>query len=812
MAEAPYRNGHDTVDWRTGEVPSALARIRAGRFEPHDPRAPQTSSSGLTIVVNEDGSVDQINLPNPAYHRGRDNSKSFEANLAENLGDNVLTGVAQDYLDGVAADIMSRSGFIANYNRGIDLLGLKIEEASSSRGNRQSLSRTKNPALLKACVRSQSLARGQLLPADGPVRIATIGGSDTAQDELARRMEADFNYYLVDVAKEYYPDTDRALFYRAYGGSMYKKVFGCPLRRRPVSESVQLENLIVSEDATDLANALRKTNEIVMSPVTMRKMQLMGGWIDTPLAVPQMNDNPARRKTLESMGIAAISARSQDTSFTVYEGYTSLDPRMYGIDEPGAPEGIPLPYRVIIERDSHKVLALYRNWKPKDEEFRERQTFVKYGLIPGLGFLDYGYLHLIGNQTRVLTAIWQILVDKGMLANFPAGMKVKGVRTDTNEINPALGEWVEVSIGNMASIKDALMAMPYGDIGPAFVEFAKMIEDDVEKLSGTIEIEMGGNRQNMPVGTLLAMIEQQTTDLTAVHQRDHRAQKEELCLLRDLFAEKPEYLRWLSRKGGTDWMEKLAEFSDMELSPASDPNVPSQTHRIMLNMFLMQMAQQAPQLFGSKLRTVALRILTSAGINDADSLLASQQEIDQALQQAKGAQGVPPGQGAGQAATQKAQMELPLKQAELQLKQQQVQGEMAIEAGRLQLDQQESQREAANEAAQHEQRQQQMENDAALSAAEIAHKRDQLAADSQPEAPEQLSALDLANLRKIDAQAFGAMGTGAQGFAKARQTVQQGEQELSDIDQTLAGKGGKDGGRLQRPSRRRRQATTEGDE
>ncbi|HEY1806027.1 MAG TPA: hypothetical protein VGG45_16255 [Terracidiphilus sp.] len=650
------------------------------------------------------------------------------------------------------------------------------------------------------------MARGQLLPATGPAKVATIGGSTGPEDELARDFEDDFNYYMTDVATEYYADTDRALFYRAYGGSMFKKVYRCPLRRRPVSESIQLANFIVSEDATDLQNAMRKTNEIVMSPMMTRKMQLQGGWLDVPLTVPQLNDNPARRKILQSQGISAVQSRTQDTSFTFYEGYLSFDPAEYGIDERNAPEGLPLPYKVVVEKDSHKILALHRNWKQDDEMFREREHFVKFGLVPGLGFLDYGFLHLIGNQTRVLTAIWQILIDKGMLANFPAGMKVKGVRTDTNEINPSLGEWVNVDIGSMSSIKDAMMAMPYGDIGPAFVQFAQMIEEDVEKLSGTVEIQTGGQQQNMPVGTMLAMIEQQSQDLSAVHQRDHRAQRRELGLLRDLFVEHPEDLRWMTRKGGRDWSQLVAEFSDVNLVPASDPNVPSQMHRIMLNMFLMQMAKDAPMLFSGKLRAVAERVLVSAGVNDADSLLASEQEIQQAMQQQQGAKGVQPGQG-GDGGAAKAQLELPLEQAKLQLEQQKTAGAQAIENRKLDVEDADSQRQAANEAAQHTQRQQQMDNELQIDQATLAHKSAELQADNQPDQAPQLSALDLANLRKADAQAFGAMGTGAAGFAKAQQTVQQGEQELSGIDTAINPKSEP---RLQRPGRGGKKQTPEG--
>lgn len=765
-------NGYDpgtTVDFPGGlGVPSALQRVRDKVAESAEPDGIETSSTGMRIVINDDGSVD-MDMPAPAVRRQREMC-DFGENLAED--DSIdLGGIAINCLDGVAQDILSRSQFIANYNRGIDLLGLKIEDASSARGSRQSISRIKSPALLKACTRSQSLSQLMLLPASGPAKIAEIGGGTAGEDELARKFEADFNYFLTDVAKEYYPDTARALFYRAYGGSMYKKVYRCPIRQRPVSESVQLDSLIVSEDATDLANAIRKTNEILVSPVTMRRMQMMkGGWLDTSLSSPQISINPARRKILESQGLAPVSTRTQDIQHTVYETYLSFDPAEYGFNEPNAPEGLPLPYKVVIDKDSSKVLALHRNWKPDDELFRERQVFVKYGLVPGLGFLDYGFLHLIGNQTRVLTAIWQILVDHGMISNFPAGMKVKGVRATTNEINPGLGEWAEVEIGAMDDIRKAFMGLPYGPIDGSLIKLLEMIEADVDKMSGMIEMETGSARENMPVGSILAMIEQQSQDLTAVHQRDHRSQKEELGLLRDLFIENPEDLKWLSRKGGTDWKEKVVEFSDMQLVPASDPNVPSQAHRIMLNQFLLQLAEKAPMLFTGNQRKVALRVLSSVGINDADSLLATQPEITAAMAQ----QNAPKGGGGGntaaaQASIEKAKMQLPIEQAKV-----------ANDAQRIELDKADLQRQAANEAEAHRQTDEHHQIEMQLDQAKLAQTERQIAAENQP------SAEDAANVRALNARSFAAMGSGAAGFAKAGETVSDGEGDLKGLSSALA--------------------------
>ena len=732
-----------TPQWTNGEMPSALARVKSGMAQA-DNEAKNFDASGMTFEVNEDGSVDFVH-PAPAIRRQR-NDDAFGENLVDSLPESSMQAIATDYLDGVASDILSRSQFIANYNRGIDLMGLKIEEPSSSRGSRQSISKIKHPALLEACAASTATAQGQLLPAGGPVKVATVGAAGDADDLLARDFESDFNYYLTDIEKGYYPDTKRGLFLRAYGGTMFKKVYLDPVRKMPVSRVVGLTDLIISEDATDLESALRKTNEILMTSQQVRRMQLLGD-----LGPAQINTSPARRKILDVQGLAQAQTRQQDVEHTIYEGYGCFDPLDYGLDE-HAPDGLPLPYKVVIDKDSQQVLAVHRNWRKGDDEFRERQVFVKYGFVPGFGFLDLGFLHLIGNQTRALTAIWQILVDKGMLANFPGGLKAKSIRMSTNEINGGVGEWPDVDLGPYDDIRKAFMAMPYGDISQVFMAFAQAIENDVQRLAGTTEIEIGEGRANVPVGTIMAMLEQQTQQMSAVHKSDHTSQKEELRLLRDLFVENPKSLTKLARDPKRRW-EVGQEFADLNIVPASDPNVPSQMHRIMQSQFIADMAGKFPMLFTNKEVKVGVRVLTSIGIADPESLMASQAQVTQAMQ----SQGKPAKAAPGAAAAAKAQAEAPYKQGELQL-----------EGQRLHIEQQQNQREAAESAASAQLDQAKLELEQNKLASEHTIGMAQVAGDSAAD-PNAQADLDLTK-----AKTFSAMGSGAAGFAKANDTVQQG--------------------------------------
>ena len=96
-----------------------------------------------------------------------------------------------------------------------------------------------------------------------------------------------------------------------------------------------------------------------------------------------------------------------------------------------------------LDKDSQQVLEIWRNWREKDELKRARKRFVKYPFIPAMGFLELGYLHILGQHAKALTAIERILIDAGMFSNFPGGVKMRG-RNDPNQIMPGPGQFVDV--------------------------------------------------------------------------------------------------------------------------------------------------------------------------------------------------------------------------------------------------------------------------------------------------------------------------------------------------------------------------------
>jgi hypothetical protein len=689
-----------------------IAGQEAGRFNNQDPTQPQRApdlfdnrvgqgsedsgividtGTGMAVTVRADGpDIEEEDLPAPAVHIPRPPAP-FDENLAITLGleGRVLSNIGAEVIQGVDADITSRQGWIDQYNKGIDLIGSKIEEIGT-RGARRNVSRIGHPLMLDAMVKYQAGASAEMLPAMGPAKVPTIGNVPLEEEQRANNFEADLNYYFTDVATEYYPDTGHMLMGQAFCGLGYKKVFRCPIRRRPVSESVLAPDLIVSEEATDLQNAVRVTHRIDMTKSQLLRMQVVGQYRRIELGMPgsMMFGGSAQRKIKEAEGITIGGfARPEDQPYEILECDLDIDIDHHIIDgywERRTPDGLMLPYKVAVERNSQQVLGMWRNWDPSDPLCLKQNMYVKFGLVPGFGFHDWGFLQLLGNQTRALRACWRLLIDTGMFSNFPGGIKNKNARTATNEIAPAPGEFTDVDAPLSVDLSKMFMPMPYKDVSPALVQFTELIGQHSRELAGSVMLETGEGRTNIPVGTIMAFVEDKVQTFAEVYKRNHNAQKEEFHKIRKLFAERPNDLWVLTRERPSDpnaqrrqW-ERAEEFTDLALRPASDPNVPSRIHRLMVDNVLGLLAQQAPDVMDR--RAVLSEIITDLG-KDATKFL------------------VAPMQNAGQ---QQPDPRVQAKMIDSQTKQQQMIGEQQIADDKNQIEREKMALDASKAAAENE--------------------------------------------------------------------------------------------------------------
>lgn len=658
-------------------------------------------ANGTVKTENDDGSVTFSKLDEANKSPG---DGKFDDNLAEKIDFSERERLSAEILRAIESDEESREEWLQNRTKLIDLLGFRLEEARADAGAStaplEGMSTVRHPILAEAVIRFQSNATGELLPTGGPVKVrddsppqprgqapftppvtGAPGAGQTPtgdRSDLATALEMDFNHYLTTIDKGYRSDTDRMLFWVGFGGCGFKKVYYCPIKRMPLSRSVDAADLIVSNAANDLDDAGRITHRIIMRPSTLRRMQLAGVYRDTDmLHRPTFEPHAIEEKEAQIIGFTATPKRPEDHPYTIYECYVELDIKGFEHkDDSGKVTGLALPYKVTIEKDSKQILEIRRNWKEDDKHCLAKKVFVKYPFNPAMGFYDIGLGQMLSGPARALTGAWRLLLDAGMFACFPGFIYAKTAgRQNTNQFRIPPGGGYGLEVPAQRSIHDMVMPLPYKEPSAALIQLTELVEHTAQRYGGTAEQSTAEGKQDAPVGTTLALIEQATKILAAVHIRLHAAQAEEFQLLKERFREDPESFWRHNTRPAMPWEQDqfLQALNDYDLVPAADPNTPSHMHRIMKAVAIKQLQSMNQQLYDPV--AVDSLLLHMIGVSDPEKLFAPPQA-------APPPPAIPPD---------------PNKMAEIQQRQREHEGEMANES-------QERQMEAVNQQREHQAR------------------------------------------------------------------------------------------------------------
>lgn len=589
--------------------------VEIANDQPSD--APEIDERGNILEIRHgDGSI-SVSLDGKPLGEPEKKAKSgWFSNLVDDIDAMELGRISDDLLRRIIDDLESRKDWIEAREQGIRLLGTKLEMPGVTGVGEgapvEGMSRVRHPLLLEAVLRGQANARSELLPTDGPMKIRNDDSSaSVGEDQLANALETDMNHYLTVTASEYYPDTDRMLLMLFAGGTCFKKVYYCPLRSRPVSESVDADDLIVNETATDLRNARRVTHRSMMSPSTVKRLQILGVYRDISLSAPvQPTLDSVQREKKEQQGVTSSSMTPDDRDREIYECYCELDLKGFEHTKRGLETGLEIPYVVTIDVSSKEILSVVRNYNEDTKELPEARTrFAKYTFVPGFGFYDIGLINILGNTTNALTAAWRELLDMGMFANFPGFLIAKAAtKQNTSILRVPPGGGQQVDTQGM-DISKAIMPLPYNAQGmPALMSLVGDISQTGMRIGGTSEQQVGEGRADAPVGTTLAMIEQAEKIMNAVHKRLHASQCEEFRLLIECFREHPEsfWRRKCKSKQKWDEVSFLKALDNCNLTPQADPNTASHGQRMMKLQALAMLAQAQPQLYDPILVNKAL--------------------------------------------------------------------------------------------------------------------------------------------------------------------------------------------------------------
>ena len=537
--------------------------------------------------------------------------EEFDENLAEYISSKELATLAGDLLGDFEDDISARKDWIQTYVDGLELLGMKIEERTEPW---EGACGVYHPLLSEALVKFQAETIMETFPAQGPVKTLIIGKETPEIKDAAKRVEANMNYELTDVMQEFRPEHERMIWGLGLAGNAFKKVYYDPSLGRQVSMFIPAEDIVVPYGASSLEQSPRITHVMRKTENEVTRLMYAGFYRDIDLGEPANTLDEVEKKIAEKMGFRATT----DDRYKLLEMHVDLDlPGYEDTDEDGNFTGIALPYVVTIEKGSQEVLSIRRNWRPEDKNKQKRQHFVHYGYVPGFGFYCFGLIHLVGAFAKSGTSLIRQLVDAGTLSNLPGGFKARGLRIKGDDTPISPGEFRDVDVP-AGTIKDNLMTLPYKEPSQVLYSLFNTIVEEGRRFASSADMQISDMSAQAPVGTTLAILERTLKVMSAVQARIHYSMKQELKLLKEIIRDytDPDYT-YTPEDG--DRSCKKSDYDHVDVIPVSDPNAATMAQKIVQYQAVLQLAQQAPQIYN--MPVLHRQMLDVLGIRNAQKLI-----------------------------------------------------------------------------------------------------------------------------------------------------------------------------------------------
>jgi hypothetical protein len=570
-------------------------------IEIEDPESVKIKTDGLEIGIESKEPSDE----------------DFDANLAEYISEKVLVELVGDLVSDFEDDLSSRKDWMQTYVDGLELLGMKLEERTEPW---EGACGVYHPLLSEALVKFQAETIMETFPAAGPVRVEVIGKETPEKKDSANRVQQDMNHQLTDVMVEYRPEHERMIWGLGLSGNAFKKVYYDPALGRQVSMFIPAEDIVVPYGASNLETSPRVTHVMRKTENDIRRLQVAGFYRDIDLGEPSNSLDEVEKKIAEKTGFSATS----DDRYKLLEMHVDLDLEGYeDEDEDGEPTGIALPYVVTLEKGSMEVLSIRRNWDPEDKKKVKRNHFVHYGYVPGFGFYCFGLIHLVGAFAKSGTALIRQLVDAGTLSNLPGGFKTRGLRVKGDDTPISPGEFRDVDVPS-GTMRDNIMPLPYKEPSQVLYSLLGTIVEEGRRFASAADMQISDMSAQAPVGTTLAILERTLKVMSAVQARVHYSMKQELRLLKTIIADyTPEEYSYEPEEGSR--FAKKSDYDAVDVIPVSDPNAATMAQKIVQYQAVLQLAQQAPQIYN--MPQLHRQMLDVLGIKNAQKLIPLQDDI-----------------------------------------------------------------------------------------------------------------------------------------------------------------------------------------
>lgn len=539
----------------------------------------------------------------------------FYANLAENMPEGELAIMGADLCELVEKDKEARKRRDEQYEEGIRRTGLGDDAPGGAAFT--GASKVVHPMLTEACVDFSARVMKEIFPPTGPARQDIIGSMTKDKYKKSERITKFLNWQMTKQMPEFRAELEQMSTQMPLSGVQYIKLTWDQRRKRPSPVFVSSDDILLPFAATNFYTAERKTHVQYITKLEYGQRVKTGMYRDVELTpephAPEVSKAESANDKIEGRKSDGYNTDGLRTVLEIAVFYDVED------DTDG-----PAPYVISVDKNTQKVLSIYRNWEEDDELMEELVHIIEFPFVPWRGAYPIGLTHMIGGLSAAATGALRALLDSAHISNFPGLLKLKGGSGgQTDRVDPTEVHEIEGSFGQ-DDIRKVMMPMPFNPPSPVLFQLMGFLIDAGKGVVRTTFEDLADSNANTPVGTTLARMEQGMTVFSAIHMRVHDAMAR---LLGVLYRINRFYMD--EQEIHDDAGEVLAYRKDFEgpmnVVPVSDPNIYSDTQRFAQVQTIVQRSDSHPGLYNA--REVEKMLLKQLKVPDGEALLMPQPEV-----------------------------------------------------------------------------------------------------------------------------------------------------------------------------------------
>jgi len=205
-----------------------------------------------------------------------------------------------------------------------------------------------------------------------------------------------------------------------------------------------------------------------------------------------------------------------------------------------------------------------------------------------------------------------------------SGFKAHGLRVLAPDEPIAPGEWREVN-SPAGDLGKSLQPLPFKEPSGTLYNLMQYVVNAAKEFADSSDNIVENASNYGPVGTTMALLEQSSKLFSAVHKRLHNAQSKDLRILARLDHEYlPDTYPYEVAGGAQQVFREDFNLKSIDVIPVSDPNMPTEAHRIAKVNAVMQIAQQNPNAYN--MEAIGMELFTAMGIEEPQRYLKAKQQ------------------------------------------------------------------------------------------------------------------------------------------------------------------------------------------